>query len=175
MHLSDLLRSIVCAGCASHLVPWLVVATFSSVTRQHVLAALAEHDARGAEEFLAVYGFEPSTGTLTHEGRTYDARAILGVAHKFATGRLARQEEFHGELQATGLLSRRGFEVTEPPSARRAAPAPASRAPRAPRAPRATATTRATTRTPAREDRPLAICPTCFTALPATGVCDSCG
>jgi len=150
------------------------VATFSSVTRQHVLAALAEHDARGAEEFLAVYGFEPGAGTVTHEDRTYDARAILGVAHKFATGRLARQEEFHGDLQATGLLSKRGFEVTEPASARRAAPAaPSSRAPRAPRAPRAAAAR--PTRTPAREDRPLAICPSCFTALPATGVCDTCG
>ncbi len=151
------------------------MATFSSVTRQHVLAALAEHDDRGAEEFLAVYGFEPSAGTLTHEGRTYDARAILGVAHKFATGRLARQEEFHGDLQATGLLSKRGFEVTEPASARRAAPAAtSSRAPRAPRAPRASAAAPAK-RAPAREDRPLAICPTCFTALPATGVCDTCG
>lgn len=151
------------------------MATFSSVTRQHVLAALAEHDARGAEEFLAVYGFEPGVGTVTHEGRTYDARAILGVAHRFATGRLARQEEFHGDLQATGLLSKRGFEVTEPASARRAAPAaPAARAPRAPRAPRASAAAPAK-RAPAREDRPLAICPTCFTALPATGVCDTCG
>jgi len=160
---------------APHLVPWLDVATFSSVTRQHVLAALAEHDARGAEEFLALYGFEPSAGTVRHEGRTYDARAILGVAHRYATGRLARQEEFHGELQATGLLSKRGFEVTEPPSARRAASAPTtSRATRATRAPRASAT-RPTTRTPVREERPLAICPTCFTALPATGVCDTCG
>lgn len=154
------------------------MATFSSVTRQHVLKTLAEHDDRGAEEFMAVYGFEPSGATLTHEGRTYDARAILGVAHRFATGRLARQEEFHGDLQATGLLSRRGFEVSEPPSARRAAPAAAARAPRAPRAPREpraprASATKATTRTPVREEQ-LAICPTCFTALPATGVCDTC-
>ncbi|WP_261765632.1 hypothetical protein [Actinotalea fermentans] len=145
------------------------------MTRQHVLAALAEHDARGAEEFLDLYGFEPGVGTLTHEGRTYDARAVLGVAHKFATGRLARQDEFHGDLQATGLLSKRGFEVTEPASARRAVAAPsATRAPRAPRAPRASAA-KTTTRTPSREERPPAICPTCFTVLPATGVCDACG
>lgn len=151
------------------------MATFSSVTRQHVLAAIAEHDARGAEEFLALYGFEPSAGTVTHGGRAYDARAILGVAHRFATGRLARPEEFHGDLQATGLLSKRGFEVTEPPAARLAARAAAtSRAQRAPRAARASAAPK-TTRTPAREERPLAICPTCFTALPATGVCDACG
>lgn len=151
----------------------MVVATFSSVTRQHVLEAIAEHDARGAEEFLAVYGFEPSAGTVSHGGRAYDARAILGVAHRFATGRLARQEEFHGDLQATGLLSKRGFEVTEPPAARLAARAEATRATRAARAPRASAAA-PVKRTPAREERPLAICPTCFTALPATGVCDTC-
>jgi hypothetical protein len=146
------------------------VATFSSVTRQHVLAALAEHDERGAEEFLALYGFEPSGATLTHEGRTYDARAVLGVAHRFATGRLARQDEFHGVLQATGLLARRGFEVSDPPGARaEAAVRAATRAPKAPRTPRTT-----TPRTPAREEVPPAICPTCFTVLPATGVCDSC-
>ena len=152
------------------------VATFSSVTRQHVLAALEEHDARGAEDFLAVYGFEPGTGTLTHEGRTYDARAILGVAHRYATGRLARQDEFHSELQATSLLSRRGFEVSEPPSARRAATAATTKAPRTPRAPRAprASTPKAPARAPKREDLPPAICPTCFTALPATGVCDTC-
>lgn len=27
----------------------------------------------------------------------------------------------------------------------------------------------------ARSDQPVAVCPTCFMALPATGVCDSCG
>lgn len=152
------------------------MATFSSVTRQHVLSALAEHDERGAEDFLAVYGFEPSGATLTHEGRTYDARAVLGVAHRYATGRLARQDEFHGDLQATGLLARRGFEVSDPPGARAAAArAAATRAPRAPKVPRAPRAPRTTTpRTPAREEAPPAICPTCFTVLPATGVCDTC-
>lgn len=66
------------------------MATFSSVTRQHVLQAIAEYDARGAEEFGSVYGFEPSSDhVLVHEGSRYDARAVLAVAHKYATGRLA--------------------------------------------------------------------------------------
>jgi hypothetical protein len=26
----------------------------------------------------------------------------------------------------------------------------------------------------AKTDRPVAVCPTCFMALPATGVCDNC-
>jgi hypothetical protein len=148
------------------------VATFSSVTRQHVLAAIAEHDTRGEAEFLALYGFEPSGGTLAHEGRRYDARAILGVAHRYATGRLATTEEFHGDLHAIEILRRRGFEVTAPPSARgaghgrtaaRTAPGGRTAASRPRRASRASV-----------EAAP-AICPTCLMALPATGVCDTCG
>ena len=149
----------------------LVVATFSSVTRQHVLQALAEYDARGGEEFLEVYGFGPSRGyTLIHEGRSYDSRAVLGVAHRFATGRLATSDEFNGGMHgAVAILRKRGFEVTEPASASRATPVRTPRAPRTPRATRSPAT-----RSPARETPP-AICPTCSMALPATGVCDDCG
>jgi hypothetical protein len=142
------------------------VATFSSVTRQHVLAAIAEYDARGADDFLAVYGFAPARGDeLVHEGRRYDSTAILGVAHRYATGRLATPDEVHGGSSgAAEVLRRRGFEVASPaatvrdtPTARRSARAagPARRANAA--------------------ERPPAICPTCFTALPATGICDTCG
>jgi len=146
------------------------VATFSSVTRQHVLQALSEYDARGGEEFLEVYGFEPSPGyNLVHEGRSYDSKAILGVAHRFATGRLAPSEEFHGGMQAAvAILRKRGFEVSEPASVTRAV---AARAPRATRAPVAR---RPVPRTAAREI-PAAICPTCSMTLPATGRCDECG
>ena len=143
----------------------LVVATFSSVTRQHVLQALAEYEARGGEEFLEVYGFGPSRGhALIHEGRSYDSRAILGVAHRFATGRLATSDEFSGGMQgAVAILRKRGFEVSEPASVSRATRPRASRTTRSP-----------ATRSPARET-PVAICPTCSMALPATGVCDDCG
>ncbi len=141
------------------------MAQFSSVTQQHILQAIAEYDARGAEDFLTLYGFPPSgDAPLRHEGREYDARALLGVAHRFATGRLATPEEFHGGAQATAtLLRRRGFDVPGPVV--EAAPA---RTPRT-RTPRST-----TPRTPARREAPVAVCPTCFTALPATGVCDNC-
>jgi hypothetical protein len=144
------------------------VATFSSVTRQHVLQALAEYDARGGEEFLDVYGFRPSRGhTLVHEGRRYDSKAILGVAHRFATGRLATSEEFSGDMQgAVAILRKRGFEVSEPTSAS------ASRATR----PRTSHTARTpVARSTAARETPPAICPTCSMTLPATGVCDDCG
>ncbi|WP_139978146.1 hypothetical protein [Nocardioides litoris] len=45
-----------------------------------------------------------------------------------------------------------------------------TRAPRAPRAPKAPAAPKRV----APIDRPVAICPTCFMALPATGICDNC-
>lgn len=152
------------------------MATFSSVTQQHILQAIAEHDARGGDEFLALYGFEPSGDLpIVHEGRTYDSKAILGVAHRYATGRLATSEEFSsGMAGAVAILRKRGFEVLEPEPVPGAAPVAAARPARkrstTPRAPRATTSTRAA----AREERPLAICPTCFQALPATGVCDNC-
>lgn len=149
------------------------MATFSAVSRQHILQAIAEYDSRGADDFLGVYGFTASTAyPLVHEGRDYDSRAVLGVAHRYATGRLAIADEFgDGPAALAALLRRRGFEVTEPAGAVRAPTAPA-RAPRAPRAPRASSPTRRAAAAPERE---AAICPTCSTALPATGICDYCG
>jgi len=144
------------------------VATFSSVTSQHLLAAIAEHDERGAEAFLASYGFEPSTDAqILHFGRRYDARAILAVAHLRATGRIATPEEFRSSLeQALTIARRRGFEVSGPTTATRRAPSRTTGT--APRKP-------ATPRKPAEPEKPPAICPTCSMALPATGVCDWCG
>jgi len=144
------------------------------VTRQHVLQAIAEYDDRGRDAFVGVYGFQPSAlETLVHEGRTYDAAAVVGVAHRYATGRVATADDLRGREDAVAsVLVKGGFEVkgalAEPEP--RAKARPAASKPRAARAaaPRAT-TTRSTT-----EERPPAICPTCFTQLPATGVCDNC-
>ena len=142
------------------------MATFSSVSSQNVLQAIAEYDSRGSEQFLDVYGFEPLAGyALVHEGRSYDLRAVVGVAHRFATGRLATSEEFGSSTAgAVAILRKRGFDVTEPAVPVRAA---AVRAPRAPRAP--------AVRKPAVREAAPAICPTCLMTLPATGVCDDCG
>lgn len=149
------------------------MATFSSVTRTHVLQALAEYDTRGDDDFLAVYGFEPNPAyLLVHEGRTYDARAVLGVAHRFATGRLATPDEFSSMEGAVAILRRREFDVTEPVVATRPAPARARRAPSTPRGSGASRTP-STRSSAAREVAPK-ICPTCSMTLPATGICDNC-
>ncbi|GHG50528.1 hypothetical protein GCM10011331_13250 [Flavimobilis marinus] len=141
------------------------MATFSSVTRQHILQAIAEYDDRGVESFLGVYGFTPSRGdTLVHEGKTYDSRAILGVAHRYATGRVATAEEFGGgKFGVADLLRKRGFEIAE--LVRTGGAATPAKAPRKAAAPRK----------PAVPERVAPICPTCFMTLPGTGVCDNCG
>ena len=154
------------------------MATFSSVTRQHVLQALAEYDSRGVDEFLAVYGFPPSPlYPLHHEGRSYDSRAVLGVAHRFATGRLATPDEFEsgGMDGAVAILRRRGFEVVEPAAAVRP-PVTRTRTPRtaAARGLRTPAVRTPAARAIAARDNPPALCPTCSLTLPATGVCDNC-
>ncbi len=148
------------------------MATFSAVTRQHILSAIAEYDDRGAENFLGVYGFTPSVReTFDHEDRTYDSKAVLGVAHKNATGRAATAEELDGgRIDATTILRKHGFEAYGPAAP---TPPPVQRARRAP-----SSTPRARTTTPRRAaepERPAPICPTCFMTLPATGICDSCG
>lgn len=138
------------------------VATFSSVTRQHMLQAIAEHDSRGSENFLGVYGFEASGGpTIVHEGHRYDCAAIVGVAHRYATGRTALAEEF--DAGALKVVRNRGFEVDEPGG---------KKAPR--RAQPAVRTATAATRRPAAPERVAALCPTCSMTLPATGICDYC-
>ncbi|TCN35532.1 hypothetical protein EV644_11595 [Kribbella orskensis] len=90
------------------------VPTFDVVTRDHVLSALSEYDERGAEEFLARYGFGPAREyLLLHGGRSYDSKAVLGVAHKYATGRAATSSEFSGGVSgAAKVLRQLGFEVT---------------------------------------------------------------
>ena len=147
------------------------MATFSSVMRQHVLQALAEYDARGGEEFLDAYGFGPFPGyALLHEGRSYDVRAVLGVAHRFATGRLATSDEFSNGIQGPiAILRKRGFDVSEPAVAVRPTAVRATR-------PTRTAPTRRTSavRSTAAREAPPAICPTCSMVLPATRICDYC-
>lgn len=147
------------------------------MTRQHILQAIAEYDDRGRDAFLGVYGLQPSPReTLSHDGKTYDSQAVLGVAHRYATGRLATSEEFNGGKHAPAeILRKHGFDVTEPASA--AAPRTRTTTARSTTARSTTARTPAarTTRRPAAEERPPVICPTCFTQLPATGVCDTCG
>lgn len=131
------------------------------MTRSHVLAAMEEHDRLDSREFLRRYGFGRARSyVLWHRGQEYAPMAILGVAYLHATGRPATSEEFSGgEQGAAKVLMDMGFDVVaeEEPvtTTKRAAkpkPKPAAK----------------------KAEPVLQVCPRCFTALPATGVCDYC-
>ena len=139
--------------------------SFDEITRHHVLQAMREYDDLGAPQFLPRYGFGKSRNyLLVHDGRSYDSKAILGVAHRFATGRQAESGEFSGgRYGAAAVLESLGFEVQVDGDE-----VVDGEAPRAP----------ATGRKPATRQRAVEqavpTCPTCHMALPKTGVCDNC-
>jgi hypothetical protein len=87
---------------------------FDDVGRSDVLSAIEEYDKLGGEEFLGRYGFGQARDyVLWHDGRTYDSKAVLGVARKYASGSPAASEEFRGGIGgAASLLTELGFHVT---------------------------------------------------------------
>ncbi len=87
---------------------------FDSVGAADVLSAIEEYDKLGGEEFLGRYGFGRARDyVLWHQGRTYDSKAILGVARKYAEGTPATSEDFRGGVGgAATLLTELGFHVT---------------------------------------------------------------
>lgn len=169
---------------------------WNRLDRSHVLAAIAECDRLGAREFLSRYSFgRAKASAVWHQGQEYDSKALLGVALLHATGRPATKQDFGiGEAAVARLLSGLGFDVVvdeealeaedraaaaralgaETPSG--ASPSRAAggtgRAPAA-RKPAARKTVKKVAR-PNLVDQPAQLCPTCFMALPLTGVCDTC-
>jgi hypothetical protein len=145
------------------------VPSFDAVTRIHVLSAIREYDELGAEAFLSTYGFGPAREyRLKHRGRLYDSKAILGVAHRYATGTLAGSEEFSGGQEgAAKVLKNLEFEVVNVDSNGK----PAKRASTS--SPKPAATRKVTPRS-TKPEPVLNLCPTCFTQLPASGTCDYC-
>jgi 5-methylcytosine-specific restriction protein A len=84
------------------------------ITRSAVLAAIAEYDRLGQDEFLARYGFDRARSyLLIHNGKAYDSKAIIGVAHGFLPGErvLAARDFSGGEARVGRLLRGLGFTV----------------------------------------------------------------
>lgn len=84
-----------------------------AISRDGVLKAVAEYDELGREGFLSKYGYKPATGyLLVHEERTYDSKAIVGVAHEFDQGRVLRPDELSGgRSHAARWLAGLGFVI----------------------------------------------------------------
>ena len=156
------------------------------LNRSHVLAAIEEYNRLGSREFMSRYSFGRSRAyTLWHGGQEYDSKAILGVAYLHATGRAATRDEFSEGLSgAVRVLEGLGFDIVVDEEEleheeRRLQARPASTPAASGTAPRTPATKRPA-KAPAKTARakpievPVKLCPTCYTALPATGVCDYC-
>ncbi len=138
---------------------------WNRVHPEHVHAAIAECDSLGSREFMARYRFPRTKAySLWQGGQEYDPLAILGVAYLHATGRTAMSDEFTGAGKdgAAKALEALGFDVVVDENELELATARAKAAPK----PKA----RRIVEPPAPN-----ICPNCFMAIPATGVCDNCG
>ena len=149
----------------------------NSIDRDHVLTAMDTWDAAGGANYMLVRG-GVSTHVLMHHGKEYDAAAIAGIAHGLATGRTLTPADIPGgSAGASKALTRLGFQVRDdsPPGERVPGTRSRTSAPRTGTT-RAASTRSATTPRPrvAATDRPDKLCPRCWIALPATGICDQC-
>ena len=90
----------------------------SDVTVDGVERALAEFDRLDRDAFLAKHGFGKARGyVLMRDGRRYDSKAIVGVAHGYDRpdlGPLRSQDFTGGEATVARLLESLGFEVEKP-------------------------------------------------------------
>jgi 5-methylcytosine-specific restriction protein A len=113
MHeLAESIRAAVAAGEPLGPGSTEQLVTLASITRDSVLAAMAEYDELGQEAFLDKYGFHPARSyLLVHDDRSYDSKAIVGVAHGHLPGRQPLTPgEFSGREATVGRLLRRfGF------------------------------------------------------------------
>ena len=152
----------------------------NSIDRPHVLTAIETWDKAGGANYMLVRG-GVSTHVLLHGGREYDAAAIMGIAHGLATGRTLTPADIPGGgAGASKALTRLGFQIRDDspptervPGSRARTPRTSSASPRSPRTSTPRASTPRTSRV-AATDKPVNLCPRCFIALPATGVCDTC-
>ncbi len=154
------------------------------------MSALAEAEQLGSREFLSRYRFGRTAAyTLWHGGQEFDSKAILGVAYLHATGRAATRDDFNEGLgKAMRYLQELGFDVAidelelEHEERKLASRTVAPKAEPRASTPR-TSTPRTSTRAPAKPkaapkkavvERPVNVCPNCYMAIPATGLCDNC-
>ena len=150
----------------------------NSIDRDHVLTAMETWDAAGGANYMLVRG-GVSTHVLLHHGREYDAAAIAGIAHGLATGRTLTPADIPGgSAGASKALTRLGFDIRDdsPPTPR--VPGTRASTPRT-RSTSSRSTSSRSTGTPrparvAASDKPVNLCPRCFKALPATGICETC-
>lgn len=81
----------------------------ADLTREQVLATIAECDALGVDAFLAKHGYRPATKfVLRFNRKSYPSKAILGVA-----AGLKSSEFSGGAAHTVRVLDRLGFNTKE--------------------------------------------------------------
>jgi hypothetical protein len=87
--------------------------TWSQVTRADVVRAIEEYDRFGPQAFFARHGFGPArTYLLCWNGPRYPSKAILGTAHKLATGQALGSDDFEGGKDgAAAVMRNMGFVI----------------------------------------------------------------
>ena len=86
----------------------------NDIRREHVLQAIEKCDECGRDEFLEKCGFRKAKSTwLVHNGRNYDSKAIIAVAHGYARPDLGplTSSDFSGGEPVKTKLERLGFRV----------------------------------------------------------------
>lgn len=85
----------------------------ADITRSAILDAIAQCETyTQPEKFLADHGFGAATKyRLAHNGKLYDSKAIVGVAHHHATGVALKASDFSGGDPVIRVLERTGFEI----------------------------------------------------------------
>src|SRR4051794_34703785 len=83
--------------------------------RDAILSALQEYDRLGRDEFLRKYGYgRAKRYFVEHEGRLYDSKAIVGVAHGYQfpeQGPLTNDLFSGGEIMTKRHLEGVGFRI----------------------------------------------------------------
>lgn len=92
------------------------MADLEHIQREHILQAIAEYDRVGIDQLRETYGFDATRDyVLHHDDRAYDCTAVVGVAHRFATGAALRSTEIpRGRDGAAKILRDLGFDVQGP-------------------------------------------------------------
>lgn len=144
--------------------------SLAQVSRINVLTAIRDHDLQGAGPFLEALGFEgPGDEVVLVRGKRYDARALLAYAHGKATGDVLDPEQI--SVASLQVLTDLEFTV----ASRAELDRPTSAATRTRVAGSGTRVARAAAPTARSRPEPVvALCPSCFTQLSVTGVCDFC-
>ena len=88
----------------------------TDITASAVIQAIEEFDRLGRDAFLEAHGFKSARRyLLEHDGRLYDSKAIVGVAHGYVPGleTLEPSEFSGGEGHAVSVLRDLGFSVVD--------------------------------------------------------------